>query len=65
MRTGGAPGPAALGAGSWRARAWLGRPAVLAEGTPADLVVFDADPRTELGVLRRPRHVVLRGRVVG
>jgi imidazolonepropionase-like amidohydrolase len=55
----------ALGAGSWRARAWLGRPATLAEGAPADLVVFDADPRADLGVLRHPRHVVLRGRVVG
>ncbi|GAA1433451.1 amidohydrolase family protein [Microlunatus lacustris] len=55
----------ALGAGSWRARAWLGRPATLAEGAPADLVVFDADPRRDLGVLRSPRLVVLRGRVVG
>lgn len=55
----------ALGAGSWRARAWLGHPAELVEGVPADLVVFDADPRTDLAVLRRPRHVVLRGRVVG
>ena len=35
----------ALGAGSWRARAWLGRPENLVEGVPADLVVFDADPR--------------------
>ncbi len=55
----------ALGAGSWRAREWLGRPATLEEGAPADLVVFDADPRVDLGVLRRPRLVVLRGRVVG
>ncbi len=55
----------ALGAGSWRAREWLGRPATLDEGAPADLVVFDADPRADLGVLRRPRLVVLRGRVVG
>lgn len=55
----------ALGAGSWRAREWLGRPATLAEGAPADLVVLDADPRLDLAVLRSPRHVVLRGRVVG
>jgi imidazolonepropionase-like amidohydrolase len=55
----------ALGAGSWRARAWLGRPSTLTDGAPADLVVFDADPRADLAVLSRPRHVVLRGRVVG
>jgi imidazolonepropionase-like amidohydrolase len=51
----------ALGAGSWRARAWLSRPDVLVDGAPADLVVFDADPRRDLGVLRDPRHVILRG----
>jgi len=51
----------ALGAGSWRARHWLGRPDTLAEGAPADLVAFDADPRTDLGILRSPRLVVLRG----
>src|SRR3954468_17749193 len=28
----------ALGAGSWRARTWLGHPATLCEGAPADLV---------------------------
>ncbi len=54
----------ALGAGSWRARDWLGRPAELSEGAPADLVVFDADPRTDLAVLQHPSHVVLRGRLV-
>ncbi len=54
----------ALGAGSWAARAWLGRPSTLTEGAPADLVVLDADPRLDLAVLRTPRHVVLRGRRV-
>jgi imidazolonepropionase-like amidohydrolase len=54
----------ALGAGSWRARRWLGHPDVLDDGVPADLVVFDADPRVDLGVLRSPRHVLLRGNVV-
>ena len=54
----------ALGAGSWRARAWLGRPNALVEGAPADLVAFDADPRDDLGVLRRPVRVVLGGVVV-
>lgn len=51
----------ALGAGSWRARTWLGHPATLGDGAPADLVVYDADPRVDLGVLSVPRHVILRG----
>jgi imidazolonepropionase-like amidohydrolase len=54
----------ALGAGSWRARAWLGHPSRLGEGAPADLVVFDADPRLDLRVLSAPRRVILRGVVV-
>jgi imidazolonepropionase-like amidohydrolase len=54
----------ALGAGSWRAREWLGRPAGLGEGDPADFVVYDADPLDDLRVLQHPRCVVLRGRVV-
>ena len=54
----------ALGAGSWRARSWLGRPAALDDGAPADLVVLDADPHAEIGTLRSPRCVLLRGRVV-
>jgi imidazolonepropionase-like amidohydrolase len=54
----------ALGAGSWRAREWLGWNAGLGEGDPADFVVFDADPLADLGVLYRPARVVLRGRVV-
>ncbi|WP_206441679.1 amidohydrolase family protein [Streptomyces boncukensis] len=53
----------ALSAATWGARSWLGRPA-LAEGDPADLVVYPADPRDDVGVLMAPRHVVLRGRVV-
>lgn len=53
----------ALGAASWRARAWLGAEG-LTQGAPADVVVYEADPRVELGTLRTPRLVVLRGRVV-
>jgi imidazolonepropionase-like amidohydrolase len=52
-----------LSAGSWGAREWLGLPGI-AEGAPADLVVYDRDPRTDLGVLRDPRRIILRGRVV-
>ena len=59
------PAGRALAAGSWAARSWLGRPAELVEGAPADLVVLDGDPRADLRVLRTPRHVVLRGRLVG
>jgi imidazolonepropionase-like amidohydrolase len=53
----------ALGAGSWRARSWLGLPGI-EDGAPADLVVYADDPRTDLGVLRSPTRIVLRGRVV-
>jgi imidazolonepropionase-like amidohydrolase len=55
----------ALGAASWRARAWLGLDGHLAEGTAADFVVFDANPLEDLSVLGRPRRIVLRGAVVG
>jgi imidazolonepropionase-like amidohydrolase len=51
----------ALGAASWAGREWLGRPA-LEPGAPADLVVYRDDPRADLGVLRHPELVVLRGR---
>ena len=51
----------ALDAACWGARSWLGRPG-LEEGASADLVVYDADPREDVGVLAHPRAVVLRGR---
>ena len=53
----------ALGAASWNARAWLGRPAPH-PGVPADLVVYRTDPRTDLATLDAPALVMLRGRVV-
>ena len=52
----------AVGAASWRARAWLGRQG-LTEGAPADLVVYDEDPQVDVSVLEHPRFVVLGGRV--
>lgn len=55
----------ALGAGSWRAREWLGMEGTLEEGTAADFVVFDANPLDDLGVLKDPKQIVLRGAVVG
>jgi imidazolonepropionase-like amidohydrolase len=59
----GVPAHDALGAASWRARDWLGHPG-LEEGAPADLVVYPANPLDDLGILRSPSRIVLRGRVV-
>jgi imidazolonepropionase-like amidohydrolase len=53
----------ALGAASWAAREWLGHPGI-AEGAPADLLVYDSDPREDLGALRHPRRVILGGSVI-
>ncbi|HEX9336345.1 MAG TPA: amidohydrolase, partial [Pseudonocardiaceae bacterium] len=50
----------ALGAASWGARAFLGL-AGLVPGAPADVVVYDEDPRVDFDQLGVPRAVVLRG----
>lgn len=55
----------ALGAASWRAREWLGLDGTLSEGTTADFVVFARNPLEDLGVLKEPARIVLRGKVVG
>jgi imidazolonepropionase-like amidohydrolase len=60
----GLPAEIALSAASWRAREWLGMPSRLVEGAPADLVVYEQDPRRDLQVLSAPVRVVLRGKVV-
>ncbi len=60
----GLPARDVVAAASWRTRAWLGVPGI-AEGESADVVVYDADPRVEIGVLAAPAAVVLRGAVVG
>jgi imidazolonepropionase-like amidohydrolase len=60
----GMPAAYALGAASWRGRAWLGWNATLEEGASADFVVYPRDPLGDLTVLREPARVVLRGRVV-
>ncbi|MFJ8854686.1 amidohydrolase family protein [Streptomyces sp. NPDC102437] len=60
----GIPALDALSATTWGARRWLGRPG-LEEGAPADLVVYDEDPRADVRVLAAPRRVVLNGRVIG
>jgi imidazolonepropionase-like amidohydrolase len=51
----------ALGAASWDARKWLGRPG-LQHGASADLACYDDDPRKP-GVLNHPALVILRGRI--
>jgi imidazolonepropionase-like amidohydrolase len=52
----------ALTAATWGARSWLGRPG-LVEGASADLVVYQSDPREDIGVLGSPAQIVLRGKV--
>lgn len=63
MRDAGLPNLDVLAAGSWKAREWLGLPGLL-EGAPADFVLYDDDPRVDLGVLRAPRRIVVRGTVI-
>jgi imidazolonepropionase-like amidohydrolase len=53
----------AIAAGSWAARGYLGVGG-LAPGAPADAVIYDADPRTDLAQLDSPRAVILRGRLI-
>lgn len=60
----GIPAAEVLAQASWRGREWLGLPG-LEEGAPADLIVFDMDPRRDLSALYDPIRLVLRGRVVG
>nr|WP_231851693.1 amidohydrolase family protein [Modestobacter marinus] len=64
LHAAGLPAEAALAAGSWAAREWLGLPGIV-EGAPADLVVYDDDPRADLETLQRPQVTVLRGVLVG
>ena len=59
----GIPAADVLAAASWRAREWLGFPG-LVEGGLADLVVYEADPRRDLRVVRAPSRIVLRGAVI-
>jgi imidazolonepropionase-like amidohydrolase len=59
----GVPRHDALAAASWAARSYLGL-AGLEPGAPADAVVYDSDPRADLGQLAAPLAVVLRGKVI-
>jgi imidazolonepropionase-like amidohydrolase len=53
----------AVYAAAWGAREWLGRPG-LEEGADADLVVYETDPREEIGALAHPSRIVLRGTTI-
>lgn len=59
----GIPAPAVVAAASWQGREYLGA-TTLVEGASADFVVYPADPRQDIEVLRYPSAVVLRGRIV-
>ncbi|MDR2372716.1 MAG: amidohydrolase family protein [Bifidobacteriaceae bacterium] len=50
-------------AATYGARAYLGVPGI-EEGASADVVVYAADPREDVAVLRAPQAIVLRGAVV-
>ncbi|AXH94873.1 amidohydrolase family protein [Ornithinimicrobium avium] len=50
----------AIGAATWDARVWLGRPGI-AEGESADLVVYRDDPREDVRTMADPYRVILRG----
>ena len=63
LASSGIPAEAALAAGSWGARAFLGLPGI-EEGAPADLVAFVRDPREDLATLADPVIVVLDGGLI-
>ncbi|HEX6337785.1 MAG TPA: amidohydrolase family protein [Jiangellaceae bacterium] len=61
----GLPATDAVGAASWRARAYLqGGAGVLDEGGAADLCVYSADPTADPETLLDPVRIILRGRVI-
>jgi imidazolonepropionase-like amidohydrolase len=63
LASAGLPAEAALAAGSWAARAFLGFPGI-EEGAPADLVAYLRDPREDLSALDAVVAIVLDGRLV-
>ncbi len=56
----GLPAAAGHAPGAWGAPPRLGPPGG-GEGAPADFVIFERDPRADLGALREPVRIVLRG----
>lgn len=64
LHAAGLPATAALDAGAWAARAWLGVGGIT-EGASADVLVCAEDPRSNLATLRDLQNIVLRGELVG
>lgn len=63
MVAAGVPEPAVVAAASWRGRAVIGAETI-GEGTRADLVVFDEDPRRDIRALGARPTVLLGGEIV-
>ena len=63
LHAAGLPARAALDAGTWAARAWLGAEGI-SEGASADVVVCAEDPRSNPETLLALRHIVLRGELI-
>jgi imidazolonepropionase-like amidohydrolase len=63
LHAAGLPPAAALAAGSWAARTWLGLPG-LTDGAPADLIAYATDPRADLTTLHTPTRIILRGHLI-
>jgi imidazolonepropionase-like amidohydrolase len=63
LEAAGLPTTAALDAGAWAARDWLGADGI-SEGASADVVVCAEDPRESLSTLKSLRSVVLRGELI-
>src|SRR5690625_1109754 len=59
----GVPAGEVVAAASWRARDFLNAQGI-AEGAPADVVVYDSDPRHDIAVVSSPTLIMLRGREV-
>ncbi|KUM41165.1 amidohydrolase family protein [Arthrobacter sp. EPSL27] len=63
LHAAGLPAAAALDAGAWAARDWLGADGIT-EGASADVLVFADDPRRNLATLHHLKNIVLRGEPV-
>ncbi|MET4096717.1 amidohydrolase family protein [Arthrobacter sp. UYCu712] len=63
LHAAGLPARAALDAGAWAARRWLGAESI-GEGASADVLVTAEDPRSHPATLRQLKHIVLRGQPV-
>ena len=63
LHAAGLPAAAALDAGAWAARDWLGADGIT-DGASADVLVCAEDPRRNLATLQDLKNIVLRGEVV-